>query len=77
MIAIDGKTMRAPAQDAAAPHLVATFDHDSGTVLGQIAVAAKSNEIPAARDLLTTLLTRPSERSTSAFHLFPPRHSTT
>ena len=56
VIAIDGKTVRgARTQDAAAPHLVAAFDHGSGTVLGQIAVAAKSNEIPAARDLLTIL----------------------
>jgi predicted transposase YbfD/YdcC len=56
VIAIDGKTVRgARTQDAAAPHLVAAFDHGCGTVLGQIAIAAKSNEIPAARDLLTIL----------------------
>ncbi|GLY33886.1 hypothetical protein Kisp02_72510 [Kineosporia sp. NBRC 101731] len=56
VIAIDGKTVRgARTRDAAAPHLVAAFDHGSGTFLGQIAVAAKSNEIPAARDLLTIL----------------------
>ncbi|HYN66296.1 MAG TPA: ISAs1 family transposase, partial [Ornithinibacter sp.] len=36
-----------------APHLVAAFDHDCGVVLGQLAVAAKSNEIPAVRSLLT------------------------
>ena len=35
-----------------APHLVAAFDHDSGAVLGQLAVTAKSNEIPAVRTLL-------------------------
>ena len=53
VIAIDGKTVRgARTANAVAPHLVAAFDHLSGTVLGQVAVAAKSNEIPAVRDLL-------------------------
>lgn len=53
VIALDGKTVRgARTRDRAAPHLVAAFDHDSGAVLGQLAVTAKSNEIPAARTLL-------------------------
>jgi predicted transposase YbfD/YdcC len=59
IIAIDGKTVRgARTRDktsntiSAAPHLVAAFDHDSGAVLGQLAVSAKSNEIPAVRTLL-------------------------
>jgi hypothetical protein len=56
VIAIDGKTVRGARDrhrhDQSAPHLVAAFDHTSGTVLGQLAVAAKSNEIPAVRDLL-------------------------
>jgi hypothetical protein len=53
VIAIDGKTVRgARTANAVAPHLVAAFDHVAGTVLGQVAVAAKSNEIPAVRDLL-------------------------
>ncbi len=56
VIAIDGKTVRgARARDTSAPHLVAAFDHDSGAVLGQLAVAAKSNEIPAVRTLLAGL----------------------
>jgi predicted transposase YbfD/YdcC len=38
-----------------APHLVAAFDHDAGTVLGQVQVPAKSNEIPAVRTLLASL----------------------
>jgi len=47
VIAIDGKTIRgARRRDRGAPHLVAALDHTSGTVLGQLAVAAKSNEIP-------------------------------
>jgi predicted transposase YbfD/YdcC len=53
VIAIDGKTVRgARTTNTPAPHLVAAFDHASGTVLGQVAVPAKSNEIPAVRDLL-------------------------
>ncbi len=53
VIAIDGKTVRgARTGERAAPHLVAAFDHGSGAVLGQLAVTAKSNEIPAVRILL-------------------------
>ncbi len=58
VIALDGKTVRGArrrgrVQDVA-PHLVAAFDHAAGAVLGQVAVAAKSNEIPAVRTLLST-----------------------
>ncbi len=63
VLAIDGKTVRgahSPRASAGeprgargvAPHLVAAYDHDTGTVLGQVAVAAKSNEIPAVQQLL-------------------------
>lgn len=53
VIALDGKTVRgARSETTAAPHLVAAFDHDSGTVLGQLSVAAKTNEIPTVRALL-------------------------
>jgi predicted transposase YbfD/YdcC len=53
VIAVDGKTVRgARTASKAAPHLVSAFDHASGTVLGQLATAAKSNEIPAVRTLL-------------------------
>ena len=53
VIAIDGKTVRgARARNGQAPHLVAALAHGTGAVLGQVAVAAKSNEIPAVRDLL-------------------------
>lgn len=63
VIAIDGKTLRGArargrldAGDARpAPHLVAALDHATSTVLGQVSVAAKSNEIPAVRTLLSTL----------------------
>jgi predicted transposase YbfD/YdcC len=39
-------------QAGKAPHLVAALAHGIGTVLGQVAVDAKSNEISAVRDLL-------------------------
>lgn len=55
VIAIDGKTVRgARSGTSTAPHLIAALDHARGVVLGQIAVAAKSNEIPAVRDLLAS-----------------------
>ena len=53
LIAIDGKTVRgARGKTESAQHLVAALDQRIGTVLGQVAVAAKSNEIPAVRRLL-------------------------
>jgi predicted transposase YbfD/YdcC len=56
VIAIDGKTVRgARTATTAAPHLVSAFDHATGTVLGQLATAAKSNEIPTVRTLLAGL----------------------
>jgi predicted transposase YbfD/YdcC len=53
VIAVDGKTARgAKDKEGKAPHLVAALAHGIGAVLGQVAVAAKSNEIPAVRDLV-------------------------
>jgi predicted transposase YbfD/YdcC len=53
VIAVDGKAVRgAKDKDGKAPHLVAALAHGIGTVLGQVAVTAKSNEIPAVRELL-------------------------
>ena len=53
VIAIDGKAVRgAKDKSGKAPHLVAALAHGIGAVLGQVAVEAKSNEIPAVRDLL-------------------------
>ena len=53
VIAIDGKAVRgAKNRDGKAPHLVAALAHGIGAVLGQAAVDAKPNEIPAVRDLL-------------------------
>jgi predicted transposase YbfD/YdcC len=56
VIALDGKTVRgAKNAPGGAPHLVAALTHDSGVVLGQVRVEGKTNEIPAARDLLKLL----------------------
>jgi len=55
VIAVDGKTIRGARTTAGAPHLVAAFDQSAGTVVGQLAVASKSNEIPALRDLLDSM----------------------
>ncbi len=53
VIAVDGKAVRgAKNKDGKVPHLVAALAHGIGAVLGQAAVDAKSNEIPAVRDLL-------------------------
>ena len=53
VIAVDGKTVRgAKDKTGKAPHLVAALAHGIGAVLGQVAVDAKSNEIPAVRELL-------------------------
>ena len=55
VIALDGKTVRgARTTTTSAPHLIAALDHTTGTVIGQVQVAAKSNEIPAVRDLLAS-----------------------
>ena len=46
-LAVDGKTLRgARTGDGCAPHLMACLDHASGTVLAQVAVDGKTNEIP-------------------------------
>jgi predicted transposase YbfD/YdcC len=55
VIAYDGKTMRGARTADGTPHLVAAFDHAAGAVVGQLAVTAKSNEIPALRDLIDTM----------------------
>jgi hypothetical protein len=56
VIAIDGKTVRgAKTRAGKAPHLSAALAHGIGAVLGQVAVDAKSNEIPAVRELLKAL----------------------
>lgn len=52
-VAVDGKTVRGSGV-AGGPgrHLMAAFDHVHGVVLGQVDVAAKTNEIPMFATLL-------------------------
>jgi hypothetical protein len=53
VIAVDGKAIRGTKdRTGKAPRLVAALAYGIGAVLGQVAVTAKSNEIPAVRDLL-------------------------
>lgn len=53
VLALDGKTVRgARSKTTTAPHLVGALDHDTGVVVGQLAITAKSNEIPAVQGLL-------------------------
>jgi predicted transposase YbfD/YdcC len=55
-VAIDGKTLRlARRMGAGAAHLVSAFAHQARLVVGQLAVADKSNEIPTVRTLLKAL----------------------
>lgn len=52
-IALDGKTIcGATRGEDRAPHLLSISTHDSGETLIQVQVAAKTNEIPVAQDLL-------------------------
>jgi predicted transposase YbfD/YdcC len=55
-LALDGKTLRG-SRTASGPgrHLLAALDHATGVVVGQVAVDAKSNEIPALPALLAGL----------------------
>lgn len=56
-ISIDGKTLCATLRvHSRAVHLLAAVDHQSGCVLGQLRVDAKTNEHKAALDLLRTLV---------------------
>lgn len=55
--AMDGKTLRMSAQCGASDaHLVSLFSHHLGVVLGEVAVADKSNEITASADALAMLM---------------------
>jgi predicted transposase YbfD/YdcC len=47
VVAVDGKTLRGSRDaDGGQRHLLAAFDHTYGVVLGQVDVAAKTNEVP-------------------------------
>lgn len=54
---LDGKLLCGSSkQKAVQPHLLAGLSHKLGLVLGQVAVAEKSNEITAANDLIQMLV---------------------
>jgi len=56
-VALDGKTLRGSKKRGAADaHLLAALSHRLGVVLGQVAVADKTNEIGAASEFLLTLV---------------------
>ena len=56
-IAIDGKDVRGASKQTADGRrmLVAAVEHEHGLVLGQVEVAAKTNEIPALRELASAI----------------------
>jgi predicted transposase YbfD/YdcC len=56
VVAVDGKTLRGSGADGATQrHLLAAFDHTHGVVLGQVDVAAKTNEVPMLPVLLADI----------------------
>jgi predicted transposase YbfD/YdcC len=56
VIAVDGKTLRGSrSADGTQRHLLAAFDHTYGVVLGQVDVAAKTNEVPMLPVLLADM----------------------
>jgi len=55
--AMDGKTLRMSARCGASDaHLLSLFSHHRSVVLGEVAVADKTNEITASADVLALLL---------------------
>ncbi|WP_460757687.1 ISAs1 family transposase, partial [Myceligenerans cantabricum] len=67
VISLDGKTVRGARKPAGrAPHLVAALC--GTTTLAQVKVAAKSNEIPAVRDLLDVIDVRGAVLTLDALH---------
>jgi DDE_Tnp_1-associated len=57
-VAIDGKTLRGSFDafnDRKAAHVLSAFAADGQIILGHLAIDEKSNEIPAAQELIATL----------------------
>jgi predicted transposase YbfD/YdcC len=54
-VAVDGKTLRGSGPPGSQVHLLAVIDHHHDTVLNQVQVAGKSNEITAFQPLLAPL----------------------
>ena len=58
VVAIDGKILRGSFDafhDRKAAHLLSAFAADGRIILGHLAVSQKSNEIPAAQDMIATI----------------------
>ncbi|MET3919913.1 putative transposase YbfD/YdcC [Arthrobacter sp. UYEF20] len=56
VIAIDGKEVRGAKNGGGGRvHLMAAVDHGTGTVLGQVSIGVKTNEITRFEDLLNTI----------------------
>jgi predicted transposase YbfD/YdcC len=72
-VAFDGKTVRgAVTAGGRPPHLLSVVPHDSGETLLQVRVAAKTNEIPVAQELLGWLLLRERVVTADALHTHAP-----
>jgi hypothetical protein len=57
-VAIDGKTLRGSFDafnDRKAAHVLSAFASDGQIILGHLPIAQKTNEIPAAQDMIATL----------------------
>jgi hypothetical protein len=68
-IAIDGKTVRGSASaEQSALHLLSAFSHELSVVLGQRAVAGKTNEIPELPRLLEQLTLEGKVVTVDALH---------
>ena len=52
---LDGKSVRGASRQGDGCHLVGAVEHETGLICGQVKVADKSNEIPAARKLLRSM----------------------
>jgi len=70
VVAVDGKTLRGSGRGDAGTqrHLLAAFDHTHGVVLGQVDVAAKTNEVPMLPVLLADIDIRGSVITADALH---------
>jgi predicted transposase YbfD/YdcC len=69
-VAVDGKTLRGSGSADAGTqrHLLAAFDHTYGVVLGQVDVAAKTNEVPMLPVLLDGIDIRGAVITADALH---------
>jgi predicted transposase YbfD/YdcC len=70
VVAVDGKTLRGSGRGdgGGQRHLLAAFDHTHGVVLGQVDVAAKTNEVPMLPVLLAGLDIRGAVITADALH---------